>query len=78
MNVIGLFPIACASPIFALITDENGFSTPFGKIFRMFKHHDNMVCHIYIFCGMLVNEALTALISFSSSTARMARGPLTA
>ena len=28
MNVIGLFPIACASPMFALITDENGFSTP--------------------------------------------------
>ena len=44
----------------------------------MFKLHDNMVYHIYIFCGMLVNEALTALISFSSSTARMARGPLTA
>ena len=33
MNVIGLFPIACASPMFALITDENGFSTPCGTFF---------------------------------------------
>ena len=78
MNVIGLFPIACASPMFALITDENGFSTPCREIFTIFKLNENMVCHIYIFCGVLVNKALTALISFSSSTARMARGPLTA
>ena len=28
MKVIGLLPIACASPMLALITDENGFSTP--------------------------------------------------
>ena len=42
MNVIGLFPIACASPMFALITDENGFFTPCGTCSRIFKHHDNI------------------------------------
>ena len=28
IKVIGWLPIACASPMFALITDENGFTTP--------------------------------------------------
>ena len=31
IKVIGLFPIACASPMLALITEENGFFTPCGK-----------------------------------------------
>ena len=70
MNVIGLFPIACASPMFALITDENGFSTPCRTFSRIFKHHDNtaswwhVALYAHIFGGKRGSHRFDLLFKF--------------